>query len=51
MEGSLTVKDIVQHRLKDIDKILSALSVQDALRRRANGKDSEEVIREWRDSR
>ena len=51
MEETLTIRDVVQHRLKDIDKILSALAIQDALRRKTGGKESEDIIREWREAR
>jgi hypothetical protein len=51
VEESLTIKDIIEHRNRDYDKILSAMKVQDRLRKKLGGKESVEIIREWRDSR
>ncbi len=46
-----SVKDIIKHRVKDHDKILNALRIQDSLRRKVGGEESTEIIRKRRDAR
>lgn len=46
-----TVKDIIAHRVKDKEKILEAMKIQDELRRKTETKESTKIIREWREAR
>ncbi len=48
---ALNVKDILMHRVKDYDAILSAIKEQDKLRKNVGGESSTEIIRKWRDGR
>ena len=50
MENDSKVKDIIAHRVKNKDKILEAMKIQDDLRRKTDTKESIEIIREWRRS-
>lgn len=51
MVNESTVKEIISHRIKDKEKILEAMKIQDELRRKTDTKESTEVIREWREAR
>ncbi len=48
---ALNVKDILMHRVRDYDVILSAIKEQDKLRKKVGGESSSEIIRKWRDDR
>ncbi len=48
---ALNVKDILMHRVKNYDTILSAIKEQDKLRKKVGGESSTEIIRKWRDAR
>ncbi len=43
------IKELVEHRVKDYRAIMMAISIQDKLRTKRRGKESTEIIREWRD--
>ncbi|GEM_PF-4296943 len=45
------IKELVEHRAKDYSAIVIALKIQNNLRRKSTGKESTEIIREWRDKR
>ena len=45
------IKELIIHRAKDYQSILSAIRVQDSLRRKVSGKETTDIIREWRDNR
>ena len=51
MEGAADIREIIEHRARDYNRILEAIRIQDAIRKKAGGKKSEDMIREWRDSR
>lgn len=51
MVNESSFKDIITHRVKDKEKILEAMKIQDELRRETDTKDSTEIIREWRKAR
>ncbi len=51
MVNKSTVKDIIAHRVKDKEKILEAMKIQDELRRKTDTKESTEIIRDWRKAR
>ena len=45
------IKELIEHRARDYGCIMEAIKVQDKLRKRVEGKESTEIIREWRDRR
>jgi len=45
------MKELINHRVRDYDSIISALKIQDNLRRKIRGEESTEIIRRWRDAR
>ena len=45
------MKELIIHRVRDYDSIISALKIQDNLRRKIRGEESTEIIRRWRDAR
>ncbi len=47
----LNAKEMLMHRVKNYDAILSAIKEQDKLRKKVEGKSSTEIIRKWRDAR
>jgi len=51
MVNESKVKDIIAHRVKNKEKILEAMKIQDDLRRKTDTKESTEIIRKWREAR
>ena len=51
MVNDSKVKDIHAHSVKNKEKILEAMKIQDDLRRKTDTKESTEIIREWREAR
>ena len=51
MVNASDVKEIISHRVKDKEKILEAMKVQDELRRKSDEQESTKIIRKWRDAR
>ena len=45
------IKEVIEHRARDYGSIMEAIKMQDRLRKKVKGKESTEIIREWRDRR